>query len=47
MAVRNDFKQPYDQVKAIGGKVEEVMKCAVGVAEEMQVCFSQIPPFMI
>lgn len=45
MAVRNDFKQPYDQIDALGGKVEGVMKCAVNVAEDMQVfgfCISQL-----
>ena len=37
MAVRSGFKQPYDLVETLSGKVEEVMKNAVNVAEDMQV----------
>ena len=31
------FKQAYDLVEALGEKVEDVMKCAVNVADDMQV----------
>ena len=37
MAGRSGFKQPYDLVETLSGKVEEVMKNAVNVAEDMQV----------
>ena len=37
MAVRSDLKQAYDEVDSLSTKVEGVMKCAVNVAEDMQV----------
>ena len=37
MAVRSDFKQAYEEVENLNGRVEGVMKCAVEVAEDMQV----------